>query len=170
MARPPTYFVIFGAAILPDGSPSGTLRRRIAGAFAAGGASPSTFYLPTGGVGRHGPSEARVMRDELIAFGVSPEQIIEEETATDTLSSAVACAEILSARGVDEPVGVCSSGYHQLRCAALLRLRGVKTFSPPMPSDREALGLRRWLYYVAREVIGTPWDTTLLVWERLRGR
>ncbi len=167
MPPPTTYFVIFGAAVLPDGSPSGTLRRRIAGAFQAGGVSASTFYLPTGAVGRHGPAEAQVMRDELLSLGVAPEQILLEETATDTLSSAVACAEILAERGVAEPVGVCSSGYHQFRCALLLRLSGVKTFCPSMPPDREALGSRRWLYYVVREVIGTPWDAALLSWARL---
>lgn len=170
MPNTPTYFVIFGAAVLPDGSPSGTLRRRIAGAFQAGGVSASTFYVPTGGVGRHGPSEARVMCEELLSLGVPRAQIILEETATDTLSSAVACAEILADRGVTGPVGVCSSGYHQPRCALLLRLRDMRTFSPSMPKDREALGTRRWLYYVLRELIGTPWDAALLCWERIRGR
>ena len=170
MSPSPTYFVIFGAAVLSDGSPSGTLRRRIAGAFQAGGVSASTFYLSTGAVGRHGPAEARVVRDELLSLGVAPEQILLEETATDTLSSAVACAEILAECGVAGPVGVCSSDYHQFRCALLLRLRGVSTFCPPMPADREALGARRWLYYVFREIVGTPWDAALLCWARVRGR
>ena len=107
------------------------------------------------------------MRDELLSLGVPPQQIVLEETAVDTLSSAVACARILAERGVCRPVGVCSSGYHQLRCAMLLRMCGVRTFCPVMPPDREALGLRRWLYYVAREMIGLPWDFALLCLERL---
>ena len=62
--------MIFGAAIRPDGQPSGTLRRRVEGAYRIGSIFRDPIYLVTGGVGRYGPAEATVMRDQLLGYGV----------------------------------------------------------------------------------------------------
>ncbi len=53
--------IIFGAGLRPDGTPTAALTHRIAAALAFGRGLPDTLYLPTGGVGRHGPSEARAI-------------------------------------------------------------------------------------------------------------
>ena len=77
-------------------------------AFATRFAAP--LFVPTGGVGRFGPSEASVMAKLLAARGVSPGRILLEETATDTLSSARAvagcCARAASPRRCS-PRAVC---------------------------------------------------------------
>lgn len=93
------YLVIFGAAVREDGSPSGTLRRRCKSAVRAGQAIDDTIYLPSGGVGRHGPVEALVMRELLMADGVPPQQIVVEVQATDTLQSVRLCSQLLRAHG-----------------------------------------------------------------------
>ncbi len=101
--------VIFGAAVRPGGRPSTTLVLRVeaAAAFASRFAEP--LFVPTGGVGRHGPSEASVMAGLLEGRGVPPSRILLEETGTDTLSSARAVVALLRSRGIGAPVFAASS-------------------------------------------------------------
>lgn len=139
--------VIFGAAVFPGGRPSPTLERRVRAAFAFGGTAAR--YMPTGGIGRHGPSEARVMAALLRTLGVPADRIELEETGTDTLSSALACAALLRGRA---GVFAASSGYHVPRCRMLLRLAGVPAGACPPGPEPFAL------YWVLRECAGLPWD------------
>ncbi len=141
--------IIFGAAVLPGGRPSQTLRARVEAAFRFGG--PAARYLPTGGVGKHGPSEARVMAGLLEGWGVSPSQIVLEETGVNTRSSARACAALLA--GEAGPVYFASSGYHLPRCRMLLRLSGVPATPCPPPLAQD----RRW-YWRLRECVAMPVD------------
>ena len=46
------YYVIFGAAVRPDGQPSGTLRRRVEGAWQLATRPPPCKFIVTGGEGR----------------------------------------------------------------------------------------------------------------------
>ncbi|WP_158742219.1 YdcF family protein [Acidisphaera sp. L21] len=153
--------IIFGAAILPGGRPSLTLQGRVEAAFRCGGVT--SHYMPTGAVGRHGPSEASVMAAILTGFGVPPDHITLEETATDTLSSAVACARLLGAS--PGPVRIVSSDYHLPRCAMLMRAVGVRTaHCPPPPRER-----RVW-YWRLRECVAYPYDVIAITARRLFGR
>lgn len=164
----PSVIIIFGAAVLPGGAPSGTLRRRVAAAAACGAADPQALYMPTGGVGRHGPSEARVMAGLLAEHGVPGRRIILEERGTDTLSSVRACLRLRRTHGLCGPVRVATSGYHLPRCVLLLRLAGVAAAAcpPPHASPRWA---QRW-YWRLREVPALPWDALLMLLARLRRR
>ncbi len=141
--------MIFGAAVLPGGEPSPTLRARVEAAFACGG--PGARYLPTGAVGRHGPSEARVMAGLLERLGVPPGNIRLEETGVNTRSSARACAALLA--GERERVRIASSGYHLPRCRMLLRMAGVRATPCPPPPAQD----RRW-YWRLRESVALPVD------------
>lgn len=161
------FLVIMGAAVMPDGSPSGAMRRRVAGALAIGQRSPDPFYVATGGVGRWGPAEAEVMKTELQAHGVPASRIATETASKDTLSSVINCALIIREHGKIDDVFVCSDRYHVPRCRLLFRLLGIPTRSSSMPSGRNANGIVRWLYYYAREVLATPVDTLLLLVYRL---
>lgn len=162
------YFVIFGAAVRPDGSPSGTLRRRVEGAYGLAIGNPRAKFLPTGGQGKFGPAEALVMRDLLVYLGVKAEQIIPEDQAGDTLTSVQNCAAILRRRGDVRSVTVCSSPYHNPRCQILLRLLGIPARRGRMPSDRPALGTKKWIYYWFRDMMAIPFDVVLLLLSKLR--
>jgi uncharacterized SAM-binding protein YcdF (DUF218 family) len=162
--------VIFGAAVRPGGRPSTTLRWRVEAAVNFGLRFMAPLFVPTGGVGRHGPSEASVMAGLLQAHGVPPEQILLEETATDTLSSVRAVARLLCARPVAVPVFAASSVYHVPRCVVLLRVFGVaaRAAGPPF-----APAGSRWVtrcYWWLREAAALPYDTALAVVLRMRGR
>jgi uncharacterized SAM-binding protein YcdF (DUF218 family) len=160
--------VIFGAAVRPDGTPSTVLRRRVEAAAAFGARQISPLYVPTGGRGRFGPPEAAVMAELLTGFGVAPDRVRLEETATDTLSSVRAVRKLL--RDHAGPVYAATSAYHLPRCLALLRLAGLPARACPPPafpaSDRFS---RRWFWRL-REAAALPVDLVLASWLRARGR
>lgn len=162
-------FVVMGAAVRPDGEPSGAMRRRVEGAVAASHGSADPVFLVTGGVGRHGPAESSVMARLLFEAGVTADRIVEESASDDTLSSIVNCAGLILASGAPTSVTVCSDRYHLLRCRWLLRLCGVRASAAEMPSGVGANGLARWVFYYVREVAALPLDTLLVLFRRARG-
>lgn len=164
--------VIFGAAVRPDGRPSTALRLRVEAAARFGEAlrarGQDPFYVPTGGVGRFGPSEAAVMSDLLRSLGVRAGRIVPEETATNTISSARACARLLRARGHAGRVYAASSAYHLPRCVVLLRLAGLDARACPPPPGAAATGFRRRWYWRLRELVALPVDSALMLASKLR--
>jgi uncharacterized SAM-binding protein YcdF (DUF218 family) len=165
--------VIFGAAVRADGSASGSLRRRCENAAAAGQAlgpqQPAPWYLATGGVGRHGPAEALVMRDVLVQLGVPAQRVLLETQARDTLQSVRLCTRLLRQHGDVDRVLVSSGSYHKLRCIWLFRVAGFACRAVPTASDRPHLGWAKWLRYVAKEFVATPWDLALLCAHKIGG-
>ena len=160
--------IIFGAGMLPDGTPSRTLRRRVDAALAFGRALPEALYLPTGGIGRYGGSEARAMADRLLSAGVPAEAMLLEETARDTLGSVLACRAILRRLGHRGAVHAATSAYHLPRCLLLLRLAGIAASAvPPPDAPASEHWARRW-YWRLREVPALPWDALLLLPQAIR--
>lgn len=163
------YIVIFGAAVRADGSASGSLRRRCENAVRQGSAEHGNpFFVPTGGIGRHGPAEALVMRDLLVEMGIEEQRILLECEARDTLESVRLCTRILRRRPDIGRVIVSTSSYHRLRCTLLFRLAGFDCTALPTGSDRCYLGWSKWLRYVLKELLATPWDAALLLMHRFR--
>ena len=136
--------------------------------MACGARFAAPLYLPTGGVGRYGPSEASLMASLLTAGGVASTNILLEETGTDTLSSVQAVVRLLRERGLTKRVLVATSGYHRARCVVLLRLAGVPARACPALPSLERFW-RRW-YWRLREVAALPCDALLMLGLRLRGR
>jgi vancomycin permeability regulator SanA len=161
--------LIFGAAVRPGGEPSTTLRRRVEAALACAKDDPDTRFIPTGGIGRHGPSEASVMARLLTESGVPGERILLEETGTDTLSSVRAIYRLAREQRVTGHVMVATSPFHLPRCLLLLCLCGIA--AKPCGTAPEA-GNRSWQrwYWRLREVPAIPYDAMLAVWHRIRGR
>lgn len=160
--------VIFGAAVRPDGSASGVLRARVAAALATGRGLVDPIYMPTGGQGRFGPAEATVMADLLAEAGVGRGSIIPEDTAVNTLRSALACARLLGPER--RRVYVATSAYHMARCVILLRLAGVRA-RPGRATGTAAS--RRWSkrwYWRLREIPAIPVDGVLVITMRVRAR
>lgn len=158
--------MIFGAAVQSDGRPSGSLRRRVEGALKIAETLGEGVFIATGGQGRFGPPEARVISDLLRAAGVPSDAILVEDRARDTLESVVFCDAILRARGDAGLVVPCTSGYHLLRCGLLFKLLGYQVRAWPMPADRPYLGWRKWARYVAKEALAIPYDAVLLGFRR----
>jgi uncharacterized SAM-binding protein YcdF (DUF218 family) len=168
MADATPVIVIFGAAVRPDGQPSATLRRRVEAAAALGRGLPGAIYIPTGGIGRHGPAEAAVMAALLRELGVDAAAIRPEPTAHDTVSSVRAVRRMLAGhRGI---VFAATSAYHLPRCLLLLRLAGLAARPcPPPPAPAAAAWRKRW-WWRLREVPAIPWDAAFVAWLRAAGR
>lgn len=164
---PSAVVVIFGAAVKPDGSPSMTLKRRVEAAAAFGRGYPGTLFIPTGGVGRFGASEASVMADLLERLGVSRQRILLEETGNDTLSSVRAVARMLRDLGASHPVFAATSGYHLPRCLVLLRLAGIRARACPPPAFPASHRLLPRWYWRIREAAALPVDVALMLARRL---
>lgn len=163
MSRP--VIVIFGAALWPGGVPSPTLVSRVEAAWQAGQRLEHPLYVPTGGVGRHGPSEASVMAGLLRGRGVPDEDILVEDTARDTTDSVRAVRALLGAHA--GPVLAASSHYHLPRCLVLLRLAGLAARPCPPPAHRETGLVRAWRW--GREACALPWDSAVIaVWRLSR--
>ena len=162
--------VIFGAAVLPDGKPSGALRRRVETALAQARGQTDTWFIPSGGIGRHGPSEASVMASVLRESGVPDNRILLEETARDTLSSVLAVKQLIRREGLAGPVLAATSAYHLPRCLLLLCLAGMAARPcPPTRAPAAARFWKRW-YWRLREIPAIPYDTILILWHRMNGR
>ncbi|WP_338664416.1 YdcF family protein [Pararoseomonas sp. SCSIO 73927] len=160
-----SVIVIFGAAVRPDSRPSETMRRRVTAAVELGERlGGGARFIPTGGQGRHGPAESTVMAKLLRDWGIDPARIEEEPTGTDTLSSARAVAVMLREwEGTVHPV---SSGYHLPRCAAVLRLLGLRVGRGA--AAKAGPGFSEWRWRL-REVPALPYDAALALWWRVRG-
>lgn len=160
------YLIVFGAAVRPDGSPSGTLRRRIRTAVGMAENSRAVRYLVTGGLVRHPPAEAVVMRRLLLEMGAREDQILIEDRARNTRQSASLCAAILRQRDDVADVLLCSSRYHLPRCRMLLRLNGVRCRSGAASDDARAVGRGRYAYSWFREFVAMPLDALLVTTRR----
>ena len=169
MTQPGVVVVILGAAVRPGGVPSRALADRVAAALAWGEAQPTPpLYVPTGGVGRHGPAESTVMARLLAEAGVPPARILEEPTGTDTLSSVIACLALL--RGHGGALRIATHRYHLPRVLLLFRIAGRPARAvPPPPGPAAHASLARWRWRL-REVPAIPYDAVLMAWARLRGR
>jgi uncharacterized SAM-binding protein YcdF (DUF218 family) len=161
--------LIFGAAVRPDGKPSTALRQRVDAALAFARHHPEARFIPTGAVGRTGPSEASVMACLLMKSGVRGDRILLEETGTDTLSSVRAIYRLLREQGPPGRVMVATSAYHLPRCLTLLCLFGIAARPCPPTREPAARSWKRW-YWRLREVPALPYDAVLALWARLTGR
>ena len=159
------FIVVFGAAVRPDGSPSGAMRDRVGAAVRFGRRLlPAPIYIVSGAQGRHGRPEAEVMAELLMQRGIDPDHIIPDLASHNTLRSALAAASLL--HGVKGPVYAATSGYHLPRCVLLLGLAGLDAHrSPPPIGPASGRLLRRW-YWRLREVPAIPVDCLLMLWHR----
>ena len=103
------------------------------------------------------------MQRDLLIAGIAPERIIPETHGHDTLESVRLCDAILRRRGDCASVAICTSPFHQPRCALLFQLLGYRVERPAMPSDRGRLLKRRYAQYVLKELFATPYDALLLL-------
>lgn len=166
---PVDYIIIFGAAVRIGGRPSAALQHRIDGAIDWAQRHPRSMIMPTGGVGDTGPSEAVAIKRALLAAGIRASRIVLEPTGRDTLESVRRCDAIMTKRGDCGRVVICTSTYHQPRCAVLFRLLGYKAIVPKVPNSMDRLSRTAYARLLMKEVIGTPYDSALLLIHRARG-
>ncbi|MDG4650314.1 YdcF family protein [Roseibacterium sp. SDUM158017] len=135
--------LVLGAAVLPGGAPSAALSRRTRHAAALWRAGRAEAIVACGGVGRHPPAEAEVMRRILIAEGVPPGVILCEVASTSTAGNIRLALPILDGLGIAS-VLIVSDAWHLPRARLLARRSGleVETGAPPWRSARRLAQLK----------------------------
>jgi len=149
--------VVLGAAVKPGGLASESLIRRVAHGVGLYQAGRVPRLLMSGGVGRHPPAEAHLMRDLAVAAGVPEEAISIEARSRDTLENAAFSREILERHGWRR-VLVVTDAYHLPRALYTFRRLGVAADGEPAPTPtlllgtrcREALAFLTYLWRVER--------------------
>jgi vancomycin permeability regulator SanA len=162
---PRVAIVIFGAAVLADGRPSPSLKRRIGYGAKAAAAWREAPILCSGGVGRTGPSEASIIAEGLAGFGVAPGRLTLDETSLDTLQSVVAAARFVRQGGLDGCV-ICSDRYHIPRIRLLLAVLGVPTVAGPTAPGLAGTRLDYRLKMRLREALAIPYDLAIVLARR----
>lgn len=128
-----TTAVILGAAVWADG-PSPTLLRRVRHGAALYHRGDVTRIVVCGGLGRHPPSEAEVMRDILRDAGVPEAVIVLEDQSTTTAENLRNARPLVG----DTAVVIVSDLYHLPRACLVARRLGmaVRGSAPPRGDAR----------------------------------
>ena len=167
--------MIFGSRVLPNGRPSGSLRRRALGAVRwARERGVRPLFVASGGrppdAAPRMPTEAAVIRDLLLAAGIPSGDIVLETESQSTLDNVVHCCRILDRLDVGA-VHVCSDDYHVPRSWLLMRLAGRAARSGKVSrcqplfvrGVRSAVGNATWVRYWLHEVRAVFRDASALV-------
>ena len=154
--------VVFGAAVWEYGRPSPALERRVRHAVSLIRSGRATYLLVTGGVGKHPPSEAQVMKQVALERGVPAHLIFTEETGASTFHSALACAKIMCRHNWTTAI-VVTDVYHIPRTVLLFRCLGIAAVGHPPPGGRQANPPLRWFVYYLRECVAFPWYCILIL-------
>ncbi len=125
--------IVAGCKVMPDGSPSTALARRVRVAVRLFEKGRAPLLVMTGGVGEHGPSEAAVSARLAHGLGVPKAALVIEDRSTTTEENAKFSAEMVQAKRII----VVSDAYHILRCERVFsryfgEVRGV---GAPVPVE-----------------------------------
>ncbi|MCX9156517.1 YdcF family protein [Niveibacterium sp. 24ML] len=144
--------VVLGSKVMPDGTPSARLRARLDRTADLYQQGLVLHVIVSGGTGKEGFSEARVMADYLIDQRKLPRTaIILDEMGNTTQATAQNSAAIMRQRGFTRAI-VVTQYFHVTRSRYALHQAGVVTVHSAHARYLEW----RDLYSVAREVIALP--------------
>ncbi len=141
--------VVLGAAIWPGEQPSPTLSRRVMHAVTLYRAGEVDAILGCGGIGRHPPSEAEVIRRLCRTAGVPESALLSEALSSTTRENLLNAKPILERLGASAVL--VTDPYHAPRARLIARQIGLKaTISSP---DWRLIGPRQWLRHIPREAV-----------------
>ncbi len=112
-----TVFVTLGAKVSSDKTPGIVLRRRLNRTAELMEQCPEAICIVSGGQGHDEPiSEAQCMRDFLVGKGISPDRIVMEDKATDTVENLKYSTAWLRENGMeDRTLAFVTSKFHTPR-------------------------------------------------------
>ncbi len=160
--------VILGAAVYPGGRPSPTLLRRVEWGIELIKRSEAQWLLASGGVGRHEPSEAQVMRCIAVERGIPHQHILLEERAESTWENARECAKIIREQGWRRVILV-TDPYHLPRSLLAFRAFGVDVTPCPICRGHSGTTTRTTLLHQLREIPAIPYYALRSLYQRATG-
>ena len=153
------YVVVLGAKVRDDG-PSVSLWDRIYAARDYLEAHPHTVAVLSGGKGKDEPiSEAQCMFTELLALGIEPGRLWQEDKAESTWENIRYSLDLIQKETGARPqkIGVLSSEYHLFRASLFAKKNQVEFVGIPARTSR----LSQRINHFMREVAGV-WHYILL--------
>ncbi|WP_158498857.1 YdcF family protein [Magnetospira sp. QH-2] len=151
MQTSPEAIVVLGASVLPDGSPSAALRRRVGVAVRCYNNKGPLPLIMSGGAVSHAIPESHVMRDLALAAGVPAEFILVEDRSRSTWENAHEVRLIAKERGWSHLLLV-SDRFHLPRAKDMFRRHGLTVSGAPVdraPGDSRIA----WAIAHGREVL-----------------
>ena len=139
--------VVLGSKVMPDGTPSPRLKARLDRGIELYRENRARFVLVSGGTGKEGFSEGRVMRDYAVAQGVPVDRVIMDEFGNTTRATAENAARMMQERGLSSAIAV-SQYFHITRTRMALHAAGVARVG----SGHAEIYELRDLYSIAREI------------------
>lgn len=144
--------IVLGSQVLSSGRPSARLQARLDKTIALYKIGMYKHVIVSGGIGKEGFNEARVMADYLIDLGAIPrESILLDEKGNTTKDTALNSSALMTANGLNSAV-VITQYFHVSRSKYSLRQAGIKTVYSAHADYFEW----RDFYSIAREVIALP--------------
>ena len=153
------YVVVLGAKVRDDG-PSVSLWDRIYAARDYLQAHPNTVAVLSGGKGKDEPmSEAQCMFTELLALGIEPGRLWQEDKAESTWENIRFSLDLIQKETGARPqkIGVLSSEYHLFRASLFAKKNQVEFVGIPARTSR----LSQRINHFMREVAGV-WHYIIL--------
>ena len=153
------YVVVLGAKVRDDG-PSVSLWDRIYAARDYLQAHPNTVAVLSGGKGKDEPtSEAQCMFTELLALGIEPGRLWQEDKAESTWENICFSLDLIEKETGVRPtrIGVLSSEYHLFRASLFAKKNNVEFVGIPAETSH----LSQKVNHFMREVAGV-WHYLLL--------
>ena len=145
--------LVLGSAVLKSGAPSPALKRRVRAGVRLHTALENSVLIVSGGIGRHGPSEASIMRDVALAEGAADPHILLEENSLNTREN-INNTRNMSSFPTGARLHVVTDAYHVPRCRLYLRLAGIPAVCHPVPGVLRDEGAAKTAYYILREAVG----------------
>jgi len=155
MTEPPfDVAIVLGAMLLPDGSPSPALERRVLRAVRLVREGRADHLLMSGGPVAHPLAEAAAMRDLAVAHGVDPGRVMVEDASSNTIGNARLSAPIVAAQGWTR-LAIVTCQSHLPRALYVFRRFGLKAVGVAAMPARTP-GVEWWLAW-GREALALPW-------------
>jgi vancomycin permeability regulator SanA len=148
---PADVAIVFGNTVNGDGTPSPRLVARLEAAERLHAPGLVRTWFVSGGIGREGHDESRVMRDWLVAHGVPHAAIVRDSLGFNSHLTALHAARWMQAHGVRRAV-VVTQYFHVARAVLACRRAGIKVVGAQAPRWFEP----RDLYSLARELVALP--------------
>jgi len=141
--------LVLGNTVMPDGTPSPRLRARLDKTLALYQAGYFPTIIVSGGMGKEGFDEAKVMHDYLVQNGVSASNIIVDSSGMNTYASAKFTAQVIQQRKINS-VLIISQYFHLPRSRLALKYFGISNVYYAHANYFEI----RDIYSLLREVAG----------------
>lgn len=142
--------VVFGNTVERSGVPSKRLAARLNRAEELYKSKFADVIIVSGGLGKEGYDEAKVMKDYLVAKGIPAQDIIEDNTGNTTYDTAKNTQKILKEQNKKSVILV-SQYYHLARAKLAFRKVGIgPVFTAPAKNGVEL----RDPYSLLREFVG----------------